>query len=112
MPSEELLVQYAEASKSLGRARLAGDVSGANDRAAAVWEISRELRRRGDQKSLLVLLRDDDPWVRLSAGTDALSIAPAEGEAVLTELVGVLGDTALGPKVMLDLWREGRLPTP
>ena len=76
-----------------------------------IASVYRELRRRGAQSSLLVLLDSSEPGMRCWAAAHAMDFAPAEGEPVLTALSesdksGLIGFDA---KMTLREWRRGRL---
>ena len=111
-PTDELVARFAEAARKSIEAKNAGDVAEGNDQAAEVWEVAVELHRRESQSALLKLLEDADASVRLSAATDALSYAPQRAEPMLVELTSFPGKTGEIAAMILDLWREGRLPSP
>ena len=92
-----------------------GDSGGAKRAFDDVAAAYRELRIRGPeaQSALLPLLADDDPAVRLAAGTHALEFAPEEGEPVLMKLVEEdETSVAFDAELTLQVWRDGELRLP
>jgi Domain of unknown function (DUF2019) len=112
IPTPELVTRFADAAKRHDEALLETNQGLANDWAAEIWEIAGELRRRDDSSALLSLLDDDDPDVRFNAATCALHFAPERAEPVLVALTDIPVRASLDAETMLDLWRQGRLPSP
>jgi hypothetical protein len=83
---DELIARYTRAASSHGEAMLGADASTENADADEIASVYRELRRRGSESSLLVLLDTSDLGVRAWAAARAMEFAPEEGEPVLTAL--------------------------
>jgi hypothetical protein len=111
---EELLFAYKEAARTHGAATESGDHKAGNKAAALLSTIYAELRHRGEaaQRRLLLLLRDDDPGVRLWSASHALDFAPSEGKPVLQALIPVGRFLGLSAKTTLAEWEKGRLQFP
>jgi hypothetical protein len=111
---DQLLARYQRAASRHGEATLSTDASSGNADANTVAEVYRELRRRGSETTLLVLLESSDLGVRAWAAAHAMAFAPAEGEPVLTALAesGESGLIGFGAEMTLDEWRKGRLRFP
>jgi hypothetical protein len=85
-----------------------------NADADTIASVYQELRRRGRESALLVLLDSADIGVVSWSAAHAMDFAPAEGEPVLMALAesdesGLIG---FGAKMTLREWREGRLRFP
>jgi len=72
----------------------------------------RELRRRGSESALLVLLESKDEGVTAWAGAHALEFAPEQAEPVLAKLAESPGLLGFGAQITLREWRAGRLTFP
>jgi hypothetical protein len=111
--TDELIERYRKAAVSHGEATESGDSRQANASHDVIASVYRELRERGLQPCLLVLLDDSDARVRAWAGAHALEFAPDLGEPVLSALArdepGLVGFTA---EMTLNVWHEGELRFP
>ena len=112
IPTPELVTRFADAAKRRDEALLEADQGRANGWGVEMWEIRGELGRRNDSHALLSLLDDDDPDVRFNAATVVLHFAPEQAEPVLVALTSLPVRASIDAKAMLDLWRQGRLPSP
>jgi hypothetical protein len=111
---DQLLARYQSAASRHGDATLSADASTGNADADTIASVYRELRRRGRESALLVLLTSADIGVVSWSAAHAMDFAPAEGEPVLMALAesdesGLIG---FGAKMTLREWREGRLRFP
>lgn len=113
-PDEVLALAYRNAASEHGRFSTSGQDTEANTQAEFLSAVCCELRVRGaqSQQKLLVLLEDDDEFVRSWAGTHALEFAADHAEPVLVSLAD--GDTlaALTARMTLREWYAGRLAFP
>lgn len=110
-----LIRLYAEAAAMHGKASAEGDYENANHQYDIIATVYRELRARGrdNQLTLLGLLQDNNPSVRLWAASHALEFAPEEGEPVLVELYNSeRGLHRLNAEMTLEEWRKGALVFP
>jgi Domain of unknown function (DUF2019) len=114
LSTEELVGVYQDAASRHGAATLGADASTGNADADIVASVYRELRKRGQESALLVLLESPDLGVRSWAAAHAMDFAPSEGEPVLAALAqstesGLIGFSA---EMTLREWRNGRLEFP
>jgi Domain of unknown function (DUF2019) len=110
VPTDELVVLYRDAGRIHGEATMSGDNKVGNPKAVLIADVYRELRRRGTESVLAVLLDDPDPGVRAWAGAHALEFAPDEGEPVLEALeAGGYGPISFSAEMTLEVWRDGEL---
>lgn len=113
VPIDELVVLYRDAAKIHGDTTLTGGYKLGNPKAVLIADVYRELRRRGTESVLAVLLEDPDPGVRGWAGAHALEFAPSEGEQVLEALeADDHGLISFSAEITLEEWRAGRLRFP
>ena len=111
LSTDELVARYAEAAKVHGEATVTGSHP-ANNEADLIAAAYRELRRRGSESALLVLLESKDDGVTAWAGAHALEFAPEQGEPVLAKLAESPGLLGFGAQITLREWRAGRLTFP
>lgn len=111
LSTDELVAQYADAASVHGEATVTGSHP-ANDEADLIAAVYRELRRRGSESALLVLLESREEGVRGWAGAHALEFAPEQGEPVLAELAESPGLHGFDAQITLREWRAGRLTFP
>lgn len=112
---ETLVRTYREAAVAHGVATEAGNYRAANRHHAALAEVYRELRKRGDKArfELLPMLDDVNAHVRTWAAAHALEFAPEQGEAVLNRLAsGGPSFVRLNAEMTLSEWRKGSLVFP
>ena len=104
-----LIARYKSAASRHGEATLTADASTGKADADTIASVYRELRRRGSESSLLVLLDSPDLGVRAWALAHAMEFTPEEGEPVLTALAdsGESGLIGFGARVA-GRSREGR----
>jgi hypothetical protein len=112
--TSSLIHAYRAAAAAHGVATDGGDYRKANRNHDLVAAIYRELRSRGDEArvELLVLLDDVDPHVRGWAAAHALEFAPDRGERVLRRLAGSGGEVGLSAEMTLREWANGSLTFP
>lgn len=111
----ELVERYRQAALIHGAASHDGRLRLANRNSDAVRAIYIELRSRGPeaQRTLLALLNDREPAVRVWAATHALDFAPEDGERVLETVANEgLRFHSFTAQLVLDEWRQGNLPSP
>ena len=119
MSLDDLFVKYRKLAIAYGQASEACVASRTNKALDALMELRGELRRaRAEHEQevhqrLLQLLDDDDLFVRLSAGTDALRISPGDAERILEAIAErPRGMASHEATVVLRLWREGKFTVP
>ena len=110
----ELVKAYSEAAKIQGEATESGDYKKGNKASSLLAAIYSEMRRRGidAQSTLLSLLRNDDPGIRLWAASHAMDFSPNDGESVLRALIPVGKFLGLCAKITLEEWEKGKLSFP
>ncbi len=81
----ELLAQFRDACLAQYDTYLTGNIGKCNKLFDVLLAITRELKRRGveERRSLLTLLADKNPQVRLQAAKSVYSIAPIEAKACI-----------------------------
>ncbi len=81
----ELLAQFRDACLAQYDTYLTDNVSKRNKLFDYLLAVTRELKRRGveERRSLLTLLADKNPQVRLQAAKSVYSIAPIEAKACI-----------------------------
>ncbi len=81
----ELLAQFRDACLAQYDTYLTDNVSKRNKLFDYLLAVTRELKRRGveERRSLLTLLADNNPQVRLQAAKSVYSIAPIEAKACI-----------------------------
>lgn len=109
--TKSLIEQYRKAAARHGEASVEGDYKTANRQYEIISAIFSEIRERSPdaQRSLLELLDDANPNVRLWAASHALEVAPGEGVRVLRELAALGRPPRLEAEMTLKEWEEGRL---
>jgi hypothetical protein len=109
-----LVARYRAAAAAHGAATERGDYRVANRNHDVIAEAYRELRRRGEQAQLelLVLLDDIDAHVRAWAAAHALEFAPDQGERVLRRLAKDRSAAGLSAEMTLREWAKGSLLFP
>ncbi len=73
--------------------------------------VYREIKKHGidAQIKLLELLKDDNPWVKLSVASRALEFAPESGVPILENLSKMEGSVGFSAEITLEIWRKGEL---
>lgn len=114
-----LEIRYRKWAIAYGRANEACVASRTNKALDALMEVRAALRRASADHEheirdrLLELLGDDDLFVRLSAGIDALRFSPDDAVAVLEAIAqrptGMVSHEAA---MVLKLWRKGEFTVP
>lgn len=110
----ELVDAYRRSASRHGEATECGNHKQANIEGERIGKIYAELRRRGvdAQQSILDLLSDQAPGVRLWSASHALEFAASRGEPILQELVPYGRFLGLSAEMTLKEWRAGRLRFP
>jgi len=112
---EELIDTYAKAAAEHGKATENGDYKTGNKAADTVAVIYNELRSRGldAQRSLLNLLHDENPGIRIWAAAHALEFSPSDGVPVLETMIkSEEGIIRFDAEMTLKEWRNGKLRFP
>jgi hypothetical protein len=109
---DDIVSRYVDAAAAHHQATLAGDSKRGNVQHDIVASAYRELRRRGDEDVLRLLLEHANPGVRGWAAAHALEFAPDEGRHVLEELAQASGIEGFNAEMTLQTWREGTLKFP
>lgn len=110
MTLEELISAYREQAIIAGEASEVGDHKRYNRAKDELMRIRGQLREAGPEhvRRILALLDDENLFVRLAAGIDALALSPPDGERVLTAIAREpLGVAGLDAEMSLKLWRAG-----
>ncbi|HUR71526.1 MAG TPA: DUF2019 domain-containing protein, partial [Candidatus Limnocylindrales bacterium] len=110
----EIVDAYERGVKLNGLAIMNGDSEAANAAYDFVWRCSVELKKRGidAQRTLLVLLKNGDPQVRLCAAKDALQFNPDLGQLELERIAKLDVIWSLHASLILEEWKRGRLRFP
>ena len=107
---DDLIAAYRETAIVIGEADEVGDYRTANRASDRLQGIRRTIRRSvPDYRArVLALLDDDNLFVRLQAGIDALGLDPSRGEPVLATIAKrPRGMAAIEAKMSLTQWRKG-----
>ena len=108
-PVPELLAQFRNACLAQYDTYLTDDVSKRNKLFDYLLAVTRELKRRGveERRSLLTLLADKNPQVRLKAAKHVYSVAPVEAKACI-EAIAASGvpDQSLDARMTLHRLEE------
>jgi hypothetical protein len=111
MSDRELLALYVESAQGYIDAVDGGKARRANRHHGVAGRVFREVKRRGAEKEILMLLSHARPAVRLWAAVHSLGIDPDSARQVLEELssdptpaIGLYADLAL------DMFHKGKLP--
>ncbi|WP_428265651.1 DUF2019 domain-containing protein [Haliangium sp.] len=111
MTPDELIEAYRQQAIIWGESSESGDWRRGNAAQAALTEIRDALKQSGPEsrRKLLALLDDENLFVRLHAGVDALALSPEDGERVLSEIAqGPRSMTRFEAEMSLELWRSGK----
>jgi hypothetical protein len=84
----ELLTTYRNVCLAQYDTYITGNTNKRNKLFGVLLSITRELKRRGveERRSLLILLQDKNPQVRLKAAKHVYSVAPIEARACLESI--------------------------
>jgi len=107
--AQELLVRFREACLAQYETYINGNINKYNKIQDILLEITRELKRRGltERRSLLTLLADKNPQVRLQAAKKVYSVAPTEAKACLEAIAASgLPDVSLSAGMTLSRLEE------
>lgn len=106
-----LVARYAQAAQRYEAAILQADSKEADHQHSIALRSFRELKRRGAEKEIVILLAHPSPMVRQWAAAEALVFAPEAAVQVLEELArDGKGIPKLDAQILLQLWRSGELP--
>ncbi len=100
----ELLAQFRDACLAQYDTYITGDIRKYNKLYDFLLAVTRELKRRGveERRSLLTLLADKNPQVRLQAATKVYSVAPVEAKACIEAIAAAgLPDQSLSARMTL-----------
>jgi hypothetical protein len=108
---QELLDQFRNACLAQYDTYITGKTGKYNKLQDFLLEITRELKRRGveERRSLLTLLADKNPQVRLQAAKKVYSVAPTEAKACL-EAIAASGLPDVTLAAGMTLWRLEEVP--
>jgi hypothetical protein len=102
--------EYLTAAIKFGETQTGRDFEAGNEFADALQRLGRVLRRSpSGQDALMKMLADQNVFVRLWAGGDALAFAPEMAVPVLEAIAAQKGLTATDARMTLSEWRAGRL---
>ena len=110
--TSELIARYRKAALIHGTASFDGRPRHTNRHYEVVNAVYRELCSRGPeaQRTLLLLLNDPEPAIRVWAASHALEFAPDKGARVLERIVSDgVRHHKLTAEMVLDEWRKGKL---
>lgn len=110
--TEQLVSNFAKAASEHGKFTAACDPNRANAKFDQMAKLYGEIRRRGitAQRRLLMLLKSDDPNIRIHAAGYALDFEPKEAEKVLTEILETqTGALRMDARMTLQQWRKGEI---
>jgi hypothetical protein len=102
---QELIVQFRDACLSQYETDITGAMRKYNKLQDFLLDVVRELKRRGveERRSLLGLLADRNPQVRLQAAKSVYSVAPMEAKACLEAIAAAgLPDQSLSAGMTLS----------
>jgi hypothetical protein len=100
----QLLDQFRDACLAQYDTYITGKIGKYNRLQDFLLAVTRELKRRGveERRSLLILLADKNPQVRLQAAIKVYSVAPNEAKACMTTIAAAgLPDQSLAARMML-----------
>jgi len=107
----ELLDDFRNACLAQYDTYLSGNIKKYNKLQDFLLLVTRELKNRGiaERRSLLTLLGDENPQVRMQAAKQVYSVAPVEAKACLESLAAAgLPDVSLSAG--MTLWRLEEAP--
>ena len=106
---QELIVQFRDACLAQYETDITGTIRKYNKLQDFLLAVVRELKRRGveERSSLLGLLADKNPQVRLQAAKSVYSVAPMEAKACLEAIAAAgLPDQSLDASMTLSRLEE------
>ena len=108
----ELVTLYEEAAKVYGEALEHGKSRIANKQHTVIGALRKEFKRRGEEGRIAVvrMMSHEAKWVRLLAAGFVLRFDSQKAVPILQELALLSGNCGFTAEMILELWREGRLP--